>query len=210
MTTLRAISSPGFDFGPSTVAVLLHGYGSTEQDLVGLATYLPTGLPWVSVRAPLRHPSTGYAWYPLTPGAFAADNGVAEATRVLWSWIEDNLPPTCTLVPLGFSQGGLMATQLLRTRPDRVAAAVVLSGFVADAPQPADGVLGEVRRPVFWGRGETDAMVPAPLVAAAGRWLEEHTELERHVYPGLGHSVNDAELADVRVFLAEALEGLRG
>ena len=38
------------------------------------------------------------------------------------------------MAAVGFSQGGLMATQLLRTRPGRVAATVVLSGFVqADA-----------------------------------------------------------------------------
>jgi pimeloyl-ACP methyl ester carboxylesterase len=37
---------------------------------------------------------------------------------------------------VGFSQGGLMATQLLRTRPERVAAIVVLSGFVQAAPPP--------------------------------------------------------------------------
>ena len=56
------------------------------------------------------------------------------------------------MAAVGFSQGGLMATQLLRTRPGRVAATVVLSGFVQAAPQPADEQLAAERPAVFWGR----------------------------------------------------------
>ena len=205
MSNLQTVRSPGFNDAAGPVAILLHGYGSNEHDLAGLAGYLPNGMRWVSVRAPLRHPGFGYAWYPLETEDFAPEDAVAVATEVLWSWIDSNVPASSALVPIGFSQGGLMATQLLRTRPERIVAAVVLSGFIAGAPQPADAVLAEARPPVFWGRGDADGVVPPNAVAVAGSWLPGHTALVQSVYPGLGHSVNEAELDEVRAFLADAL-----
>lgn len=203
MSDLQAIRSPGFDADAGTVAVLLHGYGSNEHDLAGLAVYLPPGLPWVAVRAPLRHPAFGYAWYPLETDDFAPAELVAEATDALWSWIDENLPAAGALVPLGFSQGGLMATQLLRTRPARIAAAVVLSGFTFAGPLSGDADLADARTPVFWGRGDSDQVVPTSAVDAAAAWLPAHTALTARVYPALGHSVSERELDDMRAFLAE-------
>lgn len=202
----EAIRSTDLGDGATTVAVLLHGYGSDERDLAGLAAFLPTGMPWVSVRAPLRHPAFGYAWYSLETGDFAPPGLVATATDTLWSWIDSALPANAALVPLGFSQGGLMATQLLRTRPERVAAAVILSGFIAGASHTPDATLAQSRPPVFWGRGDADPLVPPDAIDAVRAWLPEHSTLEEHVYPGLGHSISDAELVHVRDFLVRNLE----
>jgi len=97
-----------------------------------------------------------------------------------------------------------MASQLLRTRPERIADTVILSGFVLTADQPADAQLAEERPAVFWGRGTADAVVPEPLVTAASAWLGPHTTLTEKVYPGLAHSVHDQELADVKAYLTRA------
>ena len=77
----------------------------------------------------------------------------ARATGAAWQWIDAHLAPDATVAAVGFSQGGLMATQLLRTLPERIAATVVLSGFVQAAPQLADERLAARRPAVFWGRG---------------------------------------------------------
>jgi phospholipase/carboxylesterase len=54
--------------GP-VVALLLHGYGSTEDDLAGLAPHVVPGLPWASLRAPLTLDPGSYAWFHVvTPG----------------------------------------------------------------------------------------------------------------------------------------------
>ena len=83
----------------------------------------------------------------------------------------------------GFSQGGLMATQLLRTRPERVAATVVLSGFVQAAPQPANERLATERPAVFWGRGARDPMISADAIEGTRQWLAAHSALTERVYP---------------------------
>ena len=94
-----------------------------------------------------------------------------------------------------------MASQLLRTRPERVAAAAILSGYVQSAPQPADTTLTEYPRPVFWGRGTADAVIPPRAVEATSEFLPGHSVLTERVYRGLPHSVNEEELADLAAFL---------
>lgn len=79
------------------------------------------------------------------------------------------------------SQGGLMASQLLRTRPQRVVAPVILSGFVLGASQPADDRLAESRPPVFWGRGDQDRVIAGPAITRTEAWLPAHTDLTRRV-----------------------------
>ena len=96
-----------------------------------------------------------------------------------------------------------MATQLLRTRPDRIAGTVVLGGFVLGAEQPADAELARSRPPLFWGRGELDSVISAAAVARTGEWLPAHTSLRARTYPGLAHGINAAEAADVSSFVTE-------
>lgn len=189
-----------------TVLVLLHGFGSNEQDLAGLGQALGA-LPWVSLRAPLTVSPGGYAWFPITTPGSPAPQAVAAATDTLWEWLDAHLQPEARIVPVGFSQGGLMATQLLRTRPERVAATVVLGGFVQAATQPGDATLEQIRPPVFWGRGQADRVIAAHAVARTQAWLPAHATLTAPVYPGLGHAINAAELADVRAFLHAAVSG---
>ncbi len=206
--TLEALYSPDWASrpDPATIVLLLHGYGSNERDLPGLAPHLGVDAPWASVRAPIEMGYGAAAWFPLadSPERWLAPAPIETATSTLWEWMDDNVSPGTRLVTVGFSQGGVMATQLLRTRPERIADTVILSGFVLGVDQPADGRLAQERPAVFWGRGTTDAVVPEPLVTAASAWLEAHTTLTEKVYPGLGHSVHDQELADVKAHLARA------
>lgn len=208
---LRAITSPDFPTGasdgaaasgaiPDKVTILLHGYGSNEHDLAGLTPYLPGNAPWASLRAPIEMGYGGAAWFPLE-GDWLRPEPIEEATALVWEWIDAHVPTSAAISALGFSQGGMMVTQLLRTRPERVADAVVLSGFVLSTPQPGDEVLAQTKPAVFWGRGTADPVIPPALVAAASAWFPEHVTLTEKIYPGMGHSVNDAELADVARYL---------
>ncbi len=46
--------------------ILLHGYGSNEEDLFSFASELPEELLIVSARAPFDMNFGGYAWYEIT------------------------------------------------------------------------------------------------------------------------------------------------
>lgn len=205
MSALTARTSPEPLDGP-VVALLLHGYGSSESDLAGLAPHVVPGLPWASLRAPLVLGAGSYAWFHVVTPGDPAPEPVAAAADDVWAWVDANLDPATKVVAIGFSQGGLMASELLRTRPERVAATVVLGGFVQGAERPADELLAETLPPVFWGRGSQDTVIAPIAVARTEAWLPSHSTLTRRIYPGLTHAISADEAADVREFLASLVE----
>jgi phospholipase/carboxylesterase len=175
--------------------VLLHGLGSHEGDLFSLGPYLPLGPVLAAVRAPLPH-GPGFAWYP--PDERFAEHADAAAIALL-EWIDTLEFDSIGL--LGFSQGGAIATQLLRHRPRFFRYAVNLGGFVMPDENPGDEELARVAPPVFWGRGTADAVIPASLVDYTQQWLPLHTTMTERIYEGLAHSVNGQELQDVQEFI---------
>lgn len=206
-TTLRDVCSTGWitNETPDAVVLFFHGFGSNEQDLSGLSPALGLDLPWASLRAPLELGNGRAAWFEIaTPGAPDAAP-VQEATAAIWAWIEENVDPATRIIPVGFSQGGLMASQLLRTRPERVIAPVILGGFVLGATQPGDEVLRENLPAVFWGRGAVDRVIAPIAITRTTEFLPTHSTLIEKVYPGLAHGINAAELDDVRDFITAQL-----
>lgn len=199
-TAVRTTTGP--DAAPAApgapVLLLLHGYGSHEHDLLGLAPHLPAGHEVVSLRAPLPMGPTAFAWFPLAAPGLPDPAAVTEATDALTAWIDTELPGR-TVVPVGFSQGGLMVTQLLRTQPGRFPAGVVLAGFTLSADLPGDDALAET--PVLYARGDADGVITPATVARTSAWLSTRTALEERTYAGLAHGVSAEMLADVTAFL---------
>jgi len=197
----RSVHSAAHGPTRDTVVVLLHGYGSTEHDLAGLMTALGLAATWDSPRAPLEMGTGGAAWFHVVTPGDPEEHPVVEATSAIWDWIDARYGNHVNVVPVGFSQGGLMATQLLRTRPDRVAATVVLGGFTLAAPQPADERLALERPAVFWGRGTDDRVISSAAIERTSTFLPGHSTLTERVYQGLAHGIGTAEVHDVRRFL---------
>lgn len=194
--------------GPDApLLVLLHGYGSDEGDLLGLAPHLPGGLALAAPRGPLLG-GPGFAWAPLATPGRPEPARVRAAAEALLAWLDgDSRVGDRPVALLGFSQGGLMATQLVRARPDRFAAAVVLSGFALDADEPGDAALAarDPRVPVLLGHGDADPVIPRDATTRTAAWLASHAALEHREYPGLAHGIDARVLADVAAFLSRTL-----
>jgi phospholipase/carboxylesterase len=47
---------------PAPLVVLLHGRGSHEQEIIGLAEHLPAGATYAAVRGPIAE-GGGFAWF---------------------------------------------------------------------------------------------------------------------------------------------------
>ncbi len=184
------------------LVIVMHGRGSDERDLASLFPLLPAGFVYASLRAPFTF-GTGYAWFDDTveqPGAPRLSSANTMADAVL-AWVR-RLPWRPTAIgALGFSQGGAMATHLLRQGHGIVSFAVNMSGFLVGGEHPADAALARERPPVYWGRGSVDPFFSPELVRRAEGWLPHHTTLTEAVYPGLAHSVHDEMLRDVGEFL---------
>lgn len=208
--------------------LLMHGFGSFESDLIGLAPHLPAGFVCASPRAPLIAPPpivNGFAWWPLPLGADGLPLPQAEpaefigsgphlAALALLDWL-DTLSGRLrtregfesrglgTVALLGFSQGGCMVTSLLRLRPDRFACGVNCSGFVAPGAFEGDAELAARRPPMFWGRDLADPVIDERRIALTSRWAPRHTALEERLYEGIFHGIGTDELADIAAFLRE-------
>ncbi len=184
--------------------VLLHGYGSDEADLFGIAAYLPLEPVIASLRAPIPE-GPGFAWFsrftnvPSDPLAGNAD----AAARAVLDWLDEQ--PVAPTGLLGFSQGGAMALQLLRLAPERFDYAVQLSGFVVQGEQEGDDTLRRDPVPVFWGRGTLDDTIPASSIDRTAAWLPEHSALDARIYEGMGHSISPLELGDISKFIRAQL-----
>lgn len=203
LAPIRTAVGPRAD-GPDgrPLLVLLHGVGSHERDLPGIVGHLGEGWDWVSLRGPYDTPGGGAAWFPISTPGRPEREPVDAAVAGLLAWLDASTQGQ-PVVPVGFSQGGMMVTELLRRQPERFAAGVVLSGFVAPDPLPGDARLAELRPPLFYARGDRDeSRIPSAAFGWTEEWAREHTAATVRIYPGLGHSISMPELEDLAAFLA--------
>lgn len=197
-------STPESQRAGRPLLVLLHGYGSHEGDLFGMAPYFPLDFTIASVRAPHAE-GNGFAWFApdaRRPGDPQAE-GVDDATDALLDWLAEVRGDAPVVGLLGFSQGGAVAVHALRRDPDSAAFAVNLGGFTVGGEQSGDAELARRLPPVFWGRGLLDQVIPASAIERTEGYLPDHVDLTTGIYEDLGHGVSQTELADVVRFLRE-------
>lgn len=188
--------------------VMIHGRGATADDILTLTP--PLEMPDVAFLAPQ---AAGGTWYPFSflapidrnePGI---TSGLRTITRVLERVAKAGVPLERTML-LGFSQGACLATEYMARHARRYAGLATLSGGLIgpdgtprDYPGSLDGT------PVFLGCSDVDAHIPAPRVRESAEVLRAlGAEVTMRLYPGMGHLVNDDEIAQVRTMLAAALE----
>ena len=182
------------------VVVFLHGYGADEADLPDLISHLPK-ISWVSPRAPLSSGNGGFEWYLISKDSYTPKQDIERVTVKLWDWIDQTLAANTPLIPIGFSQGALMAIQLLRTRPQRIQKTVLMAGFILKEEQEADKDLKALNPKVLYCHGDADNRIAPAMVQDIQTWLEDNTNVTEKVYGGLGHSVDSRVIKDVSEFL---------
>jgi phospholipase/carboxylesterase len=176
------------------LVILLHGYGANEVDLPPIMDSITGDMPWIAPRAPIAVGSGAFGWYPMTLPLNPDVATTSTATDRLWAWIDAHVAQDVPLKLVGFSQGGFMASQLLRTRPERITKTAILSGFVSGHQQPADERLRALMPHVFYAVGLHDTMISQAAIDRALGWLDGHTFAECHQLKNLGHSINELEL----------------
>lgn len=184
---------------PHPVLLLLHGRGADERDLVPLADALDPRLRCVSARAPFSLPGFGYQWYEMERVGSPDPRTFGESLRLAGALAERLAAGAPQVIACGFSQGAVMAAALLAHFPQHVAAAALLSGYLAVEPQAAAG------RPVFIGHGLHDPVIPVGFGRqAAQRLTAAGAVVSAHEYP-FAHSTSPAELADLDAWLKQRL-----
>lgn len=182
--------------GRRHLVVLLHGAGGVPADMAPIAEALPSSATGVSLpgRLPL---GDRYAWADVHRSDRA---GFAASAEAVAAWT-DAQPGASSVGLVGFSQGAAVALEMLRARPDRYAYVVTLSGFLAGARDPRDPGVRAVRPPVLCCHGGTDDVIPPSWADRLERWLDRCATPTVRRYPGLGHTMDAAEVADVVRFV---------
>lgn len=185
--------------------LLLHGYGSNEEDLIGLAPYLDSRLLCVSARAPHELDFGGFAWFAIEWEAegvrFDYEQAMQSLQQIyeLLQSLELEHAPERVLVA-GFSQGASMALATALNQPQRVAGVAALSGVCGEEILPADR--DSVRGlPVLMTHGRQDEVIPVAQARSSKILLEQlPIDLEYHEYD-MGHAIDQACLADFKEWL---------
>lgn len=204
----------------SAVMFILHGLGSSGSALshIGPDLELPH-VKFVYPTAPAREVTISNgakqnAWFDIAHpdlmgvrDAPSVSSSVAYVNRLIATEVANGTPEN-RIVLGGFSQGGHISLRAACQLKTPLAAAIGLSTW---CESPEERVCKEVQQmPVFIGHGKDDMLVPVILAQKTAEGLKnsgmQRTEL--HVYPGLGHSTEPQEMADLRVFLQKAIPDL--
>lgn len=138
-TLHHLIRKPKRTVEKAPLLIMLHGYGSNEEDLFAFAEDLPDELFIVSVRAPYPMAPYGNAWYAIhwqgsTNGKFSDDDQAVISREKIVKFLDEITEAypvdrdNVTLV--GFSQGCILGLAVALSYPEKVKNLIALSGYL--------------------------------------------------------------------------------
>ncbi|QJP35134.1 phospholipase [Nonlabens sp. Ci31] len=199
--------------------LLLHGYGSNEEDLFSFAPEISEDIFIVSARAPYEMPPQGAAWYAInfdaSGGKFSDNDQARESMVKITSFLEE-LKATYSIDPgnmnvLGFSQGAILAYGLSLSQPGLFQNVVAMSGYVnEDLIAGRSGLearfrKSEIKTNYFISHGTVDQVIPYQWAKKAPQIMEEiHADYMFKEYP-IGHGVSRDNFYDMKEWLEKRI-----
>ena len=196
------------------ILLLLHGVGSNELDLFGLASYLDPRFLVVSARAPITLGPDQYAWFPVQflPTGPVADFEAAERSRALVLGFLDELANAyggdrAQTYLCGFSQGAIMSIGIGLTSPRSISGLAAMSGRILPEILPLRAPDAELAGlPVLWVHGLRDQTLPIDFGRRAQSELSAlPLRLEYEEFP-MAHEVTGPSLQRVSGWLSTRLD----
>jgi phospholipase/carboxylesterase len=193
---------------PTILAV--HGRGSNERDLIGLAPHLPEQLLWVSPRASLILAPDSYEWYRVRVIGILDAHQMMSALETIDRFVDEILS-TYPIDPkklflLGFSQGSLLSMCYTLSHPSRVAGVIAQSGYI---PNIIDLEIKEAEikdNPFILTHGEQDSLIPIDWARASRDRLQKLGVNLMYYEFQMGRQVSMESLAVISAWLEKQLE----
>ncbi len=194
------------------VLVLLHGLGSNEHDLMGLAPELDPRLLIVCIQAPIEYGNGGYAWFEIQWEAdgIRVDAEQVQASREILIESLRLLPEALGFEPSqillgGFSQGAIMSLGVALAEPELVSGILLMSGRLLPDFLPQELLTATKALPILIQHGTSDGVLPVQ----GSRYMREKLEsmgwpVEYKEYP-MAHEISEQSLADVRDWISDRL-----
>jgi len=196
--SLTHLIKPSKNKDSAPLILMLHGYGSDENDLFSFAEYLPKQYTIISVKAPYSIQPMGNAWYAINFDANAnkfSDTKQAISSREkIKYFIEEAIDAynidSNDITLLGFSQGTILSFATALTYPDLIKNVIGLSGYV-DHNMIDLGHKDKLKSlKVFSSHGTMDQVIPVDWARKTPEVLKElNIDCEYKEFPA-GHGVN--------------------
>jgi len=208
------IRKPKIQIEKAPLLILLHGYGSNEEDLFSFASELPEELFIVSVRAPYAMQPFGNAWYAINfdanGGKFSDDEQALESRDLIAKFIDECItkyPVEATSVNLlGFSQGAILSYAVALQYPKKVKNIIALSGYVNV------DILPENRNPsnytnldFYCSHGSVDQVIPVDWARRTPNFLDGLSIKNKFSEFPVGHGVAPQNFYEFRDWLKERI-----
>jgi phospholipase/carboxylesterase len=203
---------------PKTKAVknplllLLHGYGSNEEDLFSFASELPDEYYVVSARAPYDLQYGSYAWYAINFDAdqnkFSDHNQAIISRDLVANFIDEllaNYPIDASNVTLiGFSQGSILSYSIALSYPEKVQKVAAMSGYLnLDIIKEKYQANDFSNLKIFASHGTADQVIPVNWARKSIPTIEGlGIEITYKEYP-IGHGVSPQNFYDLKNWLLE-------
>lgn len=184
--------------------ILIHGRGASAGDILGLAHEF--ALPDVTYLAP---EAAGHTWYPYSflTNLERNEPGLGSALLVIEGLVQHFAQqglPAERVALMGFSQGACLTLEFAARHARRYAAIAAFSGGVIGPPgTPRDYAGSFDGTPAFLGCSDTDPHIPVERVRESAELFRRMgAAVDERIYPGMGHTINEAEIDAVRALLA--------
>ncbi|AND64686.1 phospholipase [Flavobacterium covae] len=137
LSLYHLVKEPKVKKDKNPLLLLLHGYGSNEEDLFSFASELPEHYYVISARAPYNLMPNAYAWYAINFDAdenkFSDLDQARNSRELIISFIDELIknypidPNKITLI--GFSQGCILSYATALSYPNKIQRIVGMSGY---------------------------------------------------------------------------------
>ena len=194
--------------------IMMHGYGSDENDLFSFASELPEELYIISVRAPYPMQPFGNAWYAIN---FDAERGkwndkeqAIQSRDLIAKFIDEavaNYPVNKNNVTLlGFSQGSILSYGVALNYPEKVKNVVALSGYVYHDILPEDKTGYNYNNLDFYcSHGSVDQVIPVDWARQTPTFLKSLNIKHSYSEFPVGHGVAPQNFYEFRNWLSERI-----
>ena len=118
--------------------VMLHGFGSDDNDLFSFSNELPNEYMIISLKAPLKLQPFGNAWYSIyfdqDNGKFSDNDQAIESRELVVKCIDEIIikyhADKNNITLIGFSQGTILSFAVALSYPEMIKNVIGLSGYI--------------------------------------------------------------------------------
>ena len=206
------IREPKIKLDKNPLILLLHGYGSNEEDLFSFATELPEEYYIISARAPYDMQYGAFAWYAINFDADEnkfSDHEQAKVSRDLIAGFIDELIANYQIdekkiALVGFSQGAILSYAVALSYPEKVQKVVAMSGYLNLEIVAEDYLKNNFNNlKIFASHGTVDQVIPVEWARKTPSILENlGINITYKEYP-IGHGVAPQNFYDFKNWLQE-------